>query len=209
MPVVLVHGGLYEDMTPGEFWGETGVLAALAATNTPFIAPQRPRKPQSWAEERRWLSESIDEAGFDRVALVGASNGCSAAARVAIDEPHRVARLMLAWPATANDQVLDGLARIIITDEIGEAAADALLRGDTLRGVADAELSALSSPVVVYPSLPENHAHQRHTVMGILAAQPNAFLVGGSPEPPDKQFPEYLDAFITMVTEFARIEHDD
>ena len=209
LPVVLVHGGLYENTTSAEFWGDTGVTTALGATNTEFIAPQRPAKPASWDEERRSLSEAIDAAGFERVALVGASNGCSAAARLAIDEPDRVARLMLAWPATANDESLDGLARIIITDEMGSDVADALLQGETLRGVTDDELAQLQIPLVVFPSLPENHAHQRQTVMGLLAAQPNGFLVGGSPEPPHAQFAEHLDTFITMVTEFARVEHDD
>lgn len=209
LPVVLVHGGLYEDMTPDEFWAETGVLGDLAAANSEFIAPQRPPQPRSWSEECQWLLEAIDQAGFDQVALVGASNGCSAAARLAIDHPDRVARLLLAWPATAGDQVLDDLARIIINDQMGIDVANELLAGETLRGVTDSELGSLTMPLVVFPSMPANHAHQRETVMGLLQAQPNGFIAGGSPEPLDEQFPDFRHAFIHMVTEFARVEHDD
>lgn len=209
LPVVLVHGGLYEDMTPDEFWAQPGVLRALADANSEFIAPQRPPQPRSWGEESQWLLEAIDEAGFGEVALVGASHGCSAAARLAIDHPDRVARLLLAWPATAGDQVLDDLARIIIGDQMGAEVADRLLAGETLRGVTDDELGSLAMPLVVFPSMPANHAHQRETVMALLRAQPSGFIAGGSPEPLDDQFPEFRDTFIHLVTEFARVEHDD
>ena len=209
LPVVLVHGGLYEGMTSREFWAETGVLGELKAKHLNVLAPQRPGQPHSWDEERQSLLEAVDAAGHERVALVGASNGCSAAVRLAIENPDRVARLMLAWPATVGDPVVDELLGIIISDESDEAAATNLLPGETLRGVSDAELGALDLPVVVFPSLIENQVHQRQTLMGILANVPDAFLVPGSPEPPDDQFPEHRDSFITMVTEFARVEPDD
>jgi pimeloyl-ACP methyl ester carboxylesterase len=209
LPVVLVHGGLYEGMTSREFWADTGVLGELKARHLRVLAPQRPMQPRSWDEERRSLLEAIDAAGYSRVALVGASNGCSAAARLAIENPDRVARMMLAWPATVGDPVVDELLGIIITDEADEAVARDLLSGETLRGVSDGELAALELPVVVLPSLIENQVHQRQTLMGILANVSDSFLVAGSPEPPDDQFPEHLDAFATMVAEFAREEHDD
>lgn len=209
LPIVLVHGGLYEEMTPDEFWVETGVLRALADANAEFIAPQRPPQPHSWHEESERLLEAIDEAGYQQVALVGASNGCSAAARLAVDHPERVARLLLAWPATAGDQVLDDLARIIIDDQMGSDVAEQLLTGETLRGVTDEELGSLSMPLVVFPSMPANHAHQRETVTALLSAQPSGFVTGGSPEPLDDQFPEFRDTFVHLVNEFARVEHDD
>lgn len=209
LPVVLVHGGLYEGMTSREFWAETGVLGELKAHHLKVLAPQRPAQPHSWDEERRSLLDAIDAAGHERVALVGASNGCSAAVRLTIENPDRVARLMLAWPATVGDPVVDELLGIIISDETDEPAATNLLSGETLRGVSDAELGALDLPVVVFPSLIENQVHQRQTLMSILANVPDAFLVPGSPEPPDDQFAEYRDTFITMVREFARVEHDD
>lgn len=206
---MLVHGGLYEGMTPSDFWADTGVLDGLRASDLEVLAPVRPAQPRSWDEEREVLLHAIDAAGYSRVALVGASNGCSAAARLAIDHPERVERLMLAWPATVGDQVVDELLRVIIADEADEAAANALLTGDTLRGVTDTELEALDLPVVVFPSLIENRVHQRQTLMGILSKVHDAFMVAGTPEPDDQQFPEYLEAFVTMVAEFARLEHDD
>lgn len=209
LPVVLVHGGLYESMTPAEFWAETGVLGELRAKHLNVLAPRRPKQPRSWDEERRVLLEAIDAAGYDRVALVGASNGCSAAARLAIENPERVERLMFAWPASVGDPVVDELLSIIITDEADGAAAAALLAGETLRGVSDAELESLDLPVVVFPSLTENQVHQRTTLMGILANVQGAFLVAGSPEPDDDQFLAHRDTFVTMVAEFARVEHDD
>lgn len=196
-------------MTPKEFWSDTGVLGELRAKHLTFLAPQRPAQPQSWAEEEQSLLAAIDDAGYDRVALIGASNGCSVAVQLAISHPDRVARVMLAWPATRGDKVVDELLRIIITDETNEHAAKDLLSGETLRGVTNAELAELDVPVVIYPSMPENQVHQRSTIMGLLAVINGAFLVGGSPEPPDDSFAEHLDAFITMVAEFSRIEHDD
>jgi pimeloyl-ACP methyl ester carboxylesterase len=96
LPVVLVHGGLYEGMTSREFWADTGVLGELKARHLRVLAPQRSKQPQSWDEEARSLLDAIDAAGYDRVALVGASNGCSAAVRLAIENPDRVGRMMLA-----------------------------------------------------------------------------------------------------------------
>ena len=209
LPVVLVHGGLYEGMTSREFWADTGVLGELKARHLRVLAPQRPKQPQSWDEEARSLLDAIDAAGYDRVALVGASNGCSAAVRLAIENPDRVGRMMLAWPATVGDRVVDELLKVIITDEVDDAAPHDLLSGDTLRGVSDAELGALDLSVVVLPSLIENQVHQRQTLMGVLSNVSDSFLVPGCPEPPDDQFPEHLDAFATMVAEFAREEHDD
>ena len=209
LPIVLVHGGLYEGMTSTEFWRETGVLGALGSKHLTHLAPQRPERPRSWGEEVATLLAAIDEAGYDKVALVGASNGCSTATRLALDYPDRVSRLMLAWPATAGEQVVDDLLRVIISDEASPLAADALLSGETLRGVSNVELGSLDLPVVVYPSLMENQIHQRSTLMGLLSTINNAFMVQGSPEPPDADFPEFLDAFVTMVEEFGRVEHDD
>lgn len=206
---MLVHGGLYEGMTSETFWNQTGVLGELRANHLTHIAPQRPAQPRSWSEEEDALLAAIDEAGFDKVALVGASNGCSAAARLAISHPDRVERLMLAWPATTGDSVVDEVLSVVIADEADSDAAAALLGGETLRGTTDAELGALDLPVVVYPSLVENQAHQRRTLMSILATVPGSFMAGGSPEPPEADFPDYLDGFITMVAEFARVEHDD
>lgn len=209
LPVVLVHGGLCDGTTSRAYWADTGVLGELRARHLRVLAPSRPIRPQSWEAESDALLAAIDDAGHERVALIGASNGCSAAVRMTIDHPDRVERLMLAWPATAGDPVVDELLRVIITDEVDEEAADALLDGETIRGVGDAELGGLELPVVVFPSLIENRVHQRRTLMGVLSTVPDAFMVAGSPEPDDAQFLEHRDTFVAMAAEFARVEHDD
>ncbi len=209
LPVVLVHGGLFEHTTPMSYWTDAGVTEALAATTTRFIAPKRPAKPSSWEEERDVLLAAIDKAGFDQVALVGASKGCSAAARLAVDHPDRVSRLMLAWPATAGDQVLDDLSRIVIEDLAGPDVADNLLAGDTIHGVSDAELSTLPMPLVVVPSIPASHAHQRDTATKLVEVHPDSYLAGGTPDPLDRQFGDHLDDFIRLVQVIAVVEHDD
>ncbi len=209
LPVVLVHGGLYEDVTPMNYWIDTGVTGALAQTTTRFIAPKRPTHPRSWKEERDVLLAAIDKAGFDQVALVGASHGCSVAARFAADFPDRVGRLMLAWPATAGDQVLDDLARIVIEDQMNAAVANDLLAGETIRGVTDAELAGLPMPLVVFPSIPASHAYQRDTATKLVELHTDSFLAGGSPDPLDKQFGEHVDEFLRVVQVIAVVEHDD
>ena len=152
---------------------------------------------------------AIDKAGFDKVALVGASHGCSVAARFAVDHPDRVGRLMLAWPATAGDQVLDDLARIVIEDLRDVEVADNLLAGETIRGVTNAEIGGLAMPLVVFPSIPASHAYQRDTATKLVEAHPDSFLAGGTPDPLDKQFAEHLDEFIRVVQVIAVVEHDD
>src|SRR5215207_6095672 len=102
--MVLVHGGLWEDMDAERFWVRPGVVAGLAAAGVDVSAPDRWPRPDSWAAEVRHLLPLLPE---DSVTLVAGSNGCSVAARLAVDHPHRVLRLVLAWPATAGDPRVD------------------------------------------------------------------------------------------------------
>ena len=211
VPIILVPGGLYDDppMTGVEFWGATGTAAALAALGVDFSIHERPASPRSWAEEAAALADTVDRAGHDRVALVAGSNGCSVALRYLLDHPGRAARTMLCWPATAGDPVVDELARIIITDAHDEAVARDLLAGAPVRGVTVDELATLDHEVVVYPSLPENKIHQRTTVIDLVGVVPNAIIVGGSPEPTDDAFVEFVDTFAAVIAAFSRIEYDD
>ena len=80
------------------------------------------------------------------VMVVAESNGCSVAARLALEDPGRVARLVLVWPATAGDPRVDAWAR-------RQGVPEEMLVGETLRGLADAELAELTMPVAVVPSL--------------------------------------------------------
>ena len=211
LPIVLVHGGLYDDpaMTAADFWVSTGVAGALAKSGVEVIMHERPNEPTSWVEESAALAATIEAAGHQRVALVAGSNGCSAAMRLVLDRPELVARTMLCWPATAGDTVIDGLAAVIIADTHGDEAAAALLGGFPIRGATVDELAALEHEVVIYPSLPENKIHQRATVFELLDVIPDAILVGGSPEPTDDTFGDFLEGFVAVLTAFSRVEHDD
>lgn len=211
LPVVLVHGGLYDDpaMTGADFWVTTGIANALSKAGVEVIVHERPVEPASWRDEGAALAVTIEQAGHQRVAVVAGSNGCSAAMRLALDRPELVARTMLCWPATAGDPVVDELARVIIADTHDDDVAAALLGGSPIRGVNADELAALRHEVVVYPSLPENKIHQRATVFELLDVIPDAILVGGSPEPVDSTFANFLDAYVSVLAAFSRVEHDD
>lgn len=211
LPVVLVHGGLYDEppMTGQSFWVDTGVVPMLRGRNVEVVVHERPTNPTSWIEEAEALASTIESAEHERVAIVAGSNGCSAALRLLLDRPELVARTMLCWPATAGDLVIDGLARIIITDAVGEAAADALLGGEPIRGASTDELATIDSEVVLYPSMPENQAHRRSTQTALLTSIPNIILVGGSPEPFDDAFSDFVSGFVDLVEAFSKLHHDD
>ncbi|OKJ06761.1 alpha/beta fold hydrolase [Kitasatospora sp. CB01950] len=182
--LVLVHGGLWdEEMDAERFWGRTGVVAGLRGEGLDVLAPDRLMRAGSWAAEAEHLAARLPDGP---VVLVGGSNGCSAAVRLALAVPERVRGLVLAWPATAGDPRVDGRAPT-------EAAP--LLAGGVLRGVADEELAGLRLPVAVLPSVPENPVHQRHTADALLGLVPGAVELPGCPEPPHPLFrPEGLVA---------------
>jgi pimeloyl-ACP methyl ester carboxylesterase len=178
--VVLVHGGLWEDMDAERFWVRPGVVAALEARGVPVLAPDRVSRPRSWAEEVTHLLPLLPD---EPVTLVGGSNGCSVAARIAVEQPGRVGRLVLAWPATAGDSQVDTLA-------LASGVPPELLAGETLRGLSDVELARLRLPVAVLPSS-ANRFHQRSTVDELLALVAGAVELAPSPEPPRPEFPPY------------------
>ncbi len=211
LPVVLVPGGLYDEppVTAQWFWVETGVAPMLSRRNVEVLVHERPSAPKSWTEEAEALSATIEAAGHERVALIAGSNGCSAAVRLMLDRPELVARTMLCWPATAGNPVIDGLASTIIADVHDEAVAEALLTGGPLRGSTADELATLSGEVVVYPSMPESQAHQRSTITELLTTIPGVMLVGGSPEPFDDAFADFVEGFVDLVEAFSMIHHND
>jgi pimeloyl-ACP methyl ester carboxylesterase len=175
--MVLVHGGLWEDMDGERFWVRPGVVEGLAAAGVEVSAPDRLPRPDSWAAEVRHLRRALPETP---VMLVAGSNGCSVAARLALEDPDRVARLVLAWPATAGDRRVDAWAR-------SQGVPEEMLVGETLRGLADTELAELSMPVAVLPSL-HNPFHHRTTADALLRLVPGATELPGGPEPPRPEF---------------------
>lgn len=208
---MLVAGGLYDEpaVTAESFWVKTGVAPMLRGRNVEVVLHERPTNPTSWTEEAEALAATITQGGHDRVAIVAGSNGCSAALRLLVDRPELVARVLLCWPATAGNAVIDGLAHTVIADVHDAEVAAELVSGRPIRGVEPDELAAVSSEVVVYPSMPESQAHQRKTVAELLASIPGVMMVGGSPEPFDDSFADFLDGFVDLVEAFSKVMHDD
>jgi pimeloyl-ACP methyl ester carboxylesterase len=166
--LVLIHGGLWEDgMDAERFWATPGIVAGLQRRGFEVLAPARPLRAPSWAAEADHLAPTLPDRP---VTLVAGSNGCSVAVRLALVRPDRIERLLLAWPPSAGDPVVDARVRGGLV-ELGASpqVIDELLVGQTLRGVADAELATLQVPVGVLPSAPENPVHQRHTVDALCA----------------------------------------
>ncbi|BAJ31280.1 MULTISPECIES: alpha/beta fold hydrolase [Kitasatospora] len=186
--LVLVHGGLWDEETDAAaFWERPGVTAGLRAAGIAVAAPDRAMRAGSWDAEAAHLAALLPDG--PPVVLVGGSNGCSAAVRLALAAPDRVRALVLAWPATAGEEALDARIRAAAPGAAG------LLAGGTLRGTTDAELGALRMPVAVLPSVPENPAHRRRTVDALLRLLPGAVELPGCPEPPRPGFrPEPLVA---------------
>lgn len=107
--------------------------------------------------------------------------------------------MILAWPATADDPARAHLAAHGASPEV----TDALLTGQTLRGLTDTELAALNIPAAVLPADPPNPFHQRHTAETLLRLLAQASELPGSPEPPRPEFPPHLNALVKAVAAFA------
>ncbi|GAA3551042.1 alpha/beta fold hydrolase [Kribbella ginsengisoli] len=200
--VFLVHGGLWEPMDAERFWRTPGIVATLEARGVTVLVPDRPQQPGSWAEEVAVLREHLPQ---EPVVVVGASNGCSVAALLAIEYPELVEGLVLAWPATGGDPVTDERTHAGLTSRgASSTVADELLAADTLRGVRDEDLARLGIPVAVLPSVPENPSHQRKTVDALLGLIPGSRELPGCPEPPTPYFPPHKDELAGTLAAFAR-----
>ncbi|GIF65959.1 hypothetical protein Ais01nite_39940 [Asanoa ishikariensis] len=198
--VVLIHGGLWDDdMNADRFWRRPGIVTGLERHGIEVLAPDRPARAPGWAAEADQLAAVLPDRP---IILVGGSNGCSTAVRLALAWPERVARLLLAWPATAGDPDVDARTRQGLAD-LGAAPqiADALLAGQTLRGLSDDELAEIKAPVGVLPSVPENPMHQRRTVDALLRILPDAVELPGCPEPPRPEFT--AEAFVAGFSVWA------
>jgi pimeloyl-ACP methyl ester carboxylesterase len=200
--LLLVHGGLWEEgMNAGRFWRQPGIVAGLQGRGFDVLAPDRLPQAPDWTTEASYLARAIPDAPLT---VLAGSNGCSAAARLAVDFPGVVTRLLLAWPATAGDPNIDSAERAHLAG-LGASpeVIDALLAGETLRGLTDPELAALTMPVGVLRSQPANPFHQRHTADALLRLLPQASELPGYPEPPRPDFPAHLEFFLDAVAAFA------
>ena len=190
--VILIHGGLFESIGPEEFWYEPGIVNGLEAAGLVVLAPARLKAPTSWTEEVEHLYRylQLDERERGRQwSVVAASNGCSVALRMTLEHQDLVDRLVLCWPATAGDPEVDRQ----------QVAAGEMLRGETIRGVFDAELTALTMAVAVIPSDPPNIYHQAKTVQRLLTLIQHAQLARGFPESPHPDFGRHRDDFVAIL----------
>lgn len=199
--LLLVHGGLWDDMDAERFWHQPGIVAGLEERGCTVLAPDRLPRARSWPAEVEHLVSLLPPGP---VSVVAGSNGCSVAVRLALTCPERVDRLVLAWPATAGDPVVDVRTRHGLT-ELGASPriAQDLLSGEVLRGVTERELTGMKLPVGVLPSAPENPVHQRRTSLALSSLLPHPSELPGTPEPVRRDFGPYLGSFLANVTSFA------
>lgn len=199
--LILVHGGLWDDMTADRFWVQPGIVAGLAERGLHVLAPARPYRAPSWAEEAQALADEVPRA--DSVSVLAGSNGCSAAVRFALAEPGRVDALILAWPPVAGDPEVDERQRREFVER-GAAGAviDGLLAGETLRGVTDAELASLRMRTAIIPSTVDGPVHPLRTAEALCRLIPGAVRLPACPESPRPTFPPHRAAFVASVLDF-------
>jgi len=113
--VLLIHGGLFDPMTGERFWANPGVVEDLVNAGHRVLTPDRRFSPgrtsadfarHSWDIEASDLIAILDAAGVERASVVAGSNGCSAAAVLALRYPERVTHLVLCWPAAPTTAAL-------------------------------------------------------------------------------------------------------
>jgi pimeloyl-ACP methyl ester carboxylesterase len=190
--VLLVHGGLGEDMDAERFWCRPGIVAGLREAGFDVVAPGRDTYPRSWAAAAEALAGELNRP----TTIVAGSNAVSVAIRLAIQHRPLVDRLALLWPATCGDPVVDAAA----PPEVSH-----LLAGETLRGVTDDELAVLDVPTAVMASDPPNRFHAQETVNRLVELLPGATRIpGGFPESPRSEFEQVRDSFLEAVIPYLR-----
>jgi len=200
--LLLIHGGLWEDIGAEWFWRRPGILAGFERLGFTVVAPDRLRRPTSWTADAEHVLAAVPDS--ERVTVVGGSFGCSVAVRLALDSPGRVERLVLAWPAALGDQFALIRMRASLA-RLGAPALvlNALLGGETLPSATETELSAIAAPAGVSPALPPDPFHPRGPVDSLLRLLPSATELPGCPEAPRPEFPPHLESFLASVAGFA------
>jgi pimeloyl-ACP methyl ester carboxylesterase len=169
--VLLVHGGLFDPMTGERFWLTPGVGADLASAGYRVLTPDRRFSPgrttadfaaHSWDVEADDLIAVFDAAGVERASVVAGSNGCSAATRLALRHPERVATLVLCWPAAPTTSAT--LASF-------EQSATAVERDGTASYLDRLRRDGVPRPGEERPGFPYGFAllHDRRTASSFLA----------------------------------------
>ncbi len=110
---------------------------------------------------------------------------------MAIDKPALISRLVLLWPATAGEYLVDQMV---------PSTAAHLLAGDTVRGVSDVELGDIMVPVAVMATDVPNLFHQYRTVDRLVNLIPFAVRLDEAfPESPRPDFIGRLDDFMAVL----------
>jgi pimeloyl-ACP methyl ester carboxylesterase len=200
--LLLIHGGLWEDIGADWFWRRPGILAGFERLGFTVVAPDRLRRPASWAADAERVLAAVP--GGEPVTVVGGSFGCSVAVRLALDSPGRVSRMVLAWPASLGDQFAAIRMRASLA-RLGAPARvlNALLGSETLPSATDADLGTIAAPVGVVPAVPPDPFHPRGTVDALLRLLPSATELPACPEAPRPEFPPHLESFLASVAGFA------
>ena len=201
--VLLIHGGLWEDIGADWFWRRTGVVDGLEARGFTVLAPDRIGRAANWAAETAHLADVVADQGplNEPMTVLGGSFGCAAAVRLALDHRGLVGRLVLAWPASLSDQFTAIRVRADLTRQGARGSVlNALLGTETLPSASDAELRTLGIPVAVVPSAPPNPLHPRSAVDALLRLLPSAVELPGSPEAPRPDFRPHLESFLDAVS---------
>lgn len=189
-------------MSAARFWVETGVVGALADRGVEVLTPERLGEPLSWEQDADHVAEQLRSEGTGALSIVGGSNGCSTAARLAIAHPGLVRRIAFCWPVTVGqDHQYEKSLADKISARSGDQAAAALLGGETLRGVLDHELTSLAASVAVMASKPENLVHRRATARALLRVSTGSIELAPMSEPPMTGFePEaFADAIAAWL----------
>lgn len=197
---ILIHGGVWEDMDAERFWGRTEVADTLADMNVEVETPDRLPQPADWRVDVDSVAAQLpDTAG----PVIAASNGCTVAVKLALEHAHRVSALLLAMPATCGDAAVDAdCAQRMTARGAPDDVVAAILTGQTLRGLTDAEISTLANiPTAVMHSQPPSNTHQRHTSETLLQLL-DAEDLGAFPEPPRPQFAAHRRQFCRTVADW-------
>ncbi len=199
LPLVLVAGGLFERRGPERFWHDPGVAGALTRLGYAVHTPPRPSRCASWTTETEALGAAVAAVGRP-VGLVAASNGCSAALKLALAAPALVDRLVLCWPATGDDAEVDAAVRRSLGARgVPDASLDELLDGEVVRGVHPTDLRTLACPTTLVPAEPEDAYHQTRTVAWLRHQLPRATIGLGTPPSPTPAFAGHLGAFVGLL----------
>lgn len=112
LPVLLIHGGLFDPIDGKRFWELPGVVGSLMEQGYRVLVPDRRYslgcttstfEVYSWEKEAADLAAVLHAAGIEAVSLVAGSNGCSAAICFALAYPSLVRSLVLCWPVTPEN----------------------------------------------------------------------------------------------------------